>query len=96
VVVLDLSPDDVRRARTWLLVTGILAILAGAAAIAVPAVASVTIALLVGWILLVVGIVMAMHVFSSRPPGHRGLWIANTVLTLFVALHLLLFPLSGR
>ncbi|MEA2293977.1 MAG: hypothetical protein QOE86_1616 [Solirubrobacteraceae bacterium] len=89
------SPTELRRARNWLFAIGILALLAGVAAIAVPAIASVTISLLIGWILILVGIMMAAHLFSGQVPGHRGLYIADTVLTLLVGLYLVIFPLTG-
>ena len=50
-----LPRDELRRLRRVLLVTGTLAVLAGATAIVVPAVASVAIAVLVGWLLMLAG-----------------------------------------
>jgi uncharacterized membrane protein HdeD (DUF308 family) len=96
-----LSPADLKRARTWLLVTGILAILTGIAAVAVPAIASVTIAIFIGWVLLASGIVMGFHAVSHRihdAPGsrrHFALRILNALLTFLVGLGILVFPLTG-
>jgi uncharacterized membrane protein HdeD (DUF308 family) len=92
---LDLSADEVRRARRWLVALGALSILGGAAAIAVPAVASVTIAIFVGWLLIFAGVVTGADVWSRR---HRAkVWPAalDALLALLVGFYLVLFPLSG-
>jgi uncharacterized membrane protein HdeD (DUF308 family) len=85
------------RARKWLLVTGILSILAGAAAIAVPAAASIATAIFIGWILVFVSILMAAHAFSSRDdePARVALRLLTALLTLFVGIYLLVAPLHG-
>ena len=64
---------------------------AGAAAIAVPIIASVTVALFIGWLLVFSGIVMAVHAVSERAPL-RG---SEALLTLIVGFYLLVFPLTG-
>jgi uncharacterized membrane protein HdeD (DUF308 family) len=92
---LILSDDDVRRVRRWLLVSGVLSLLAGAATITVPAVASVTITIFVGWILLLAGVVMGIHAFSLRAGGHGGLRVLSALLALVVGIYLVAFPLSG-
>jgi uncharacterized membrane protein HdeD (DUF308 family) len=86
-----LTHDDFRRARRWLTVAGVIALIAGLAAIAVPIVASVAIAVFVGWMLLLAGIPMAAHAIARREVI-RGL---EAFVTLIAALYLLLFPLSG-
>ena len=96
VVGVALTPDEAKRVRTWLLVAGFLSILGGVAAIAVPAIASVTIAIFIGWMLIFTGIVMAIDAFSQR--GERGrmaLRALNAVLAIGVGLYLILAPLSG-
>jgi uncharacterized membrane protein HdeD (DUF308 family) len=68
--------------------------IAGALAIILPAAASVTVAILIGWILLVVGVFALAHAWSVREPG-RGLRILNAVLMVLVGIALLAFPLTG-
>jgi uncharacterized membrane protein HdeD (DUF308 family) len=87
--------EILRRARTLLIVTGALSLLAGVAAIVVPAVASVATAIFIGWILVFAGVVMAVHVFSRHSRGSRALPILTAALTLFVGIYLLVAPLSG-
>jgi uncharacterized membrane protein HdeD (DUF308 family) len=90
-----LSPDDMRTARRWLLVTGILALLAGIAAIVVPIVATITIALFIGWILVFSGAVMSWHELTQRPSGRSWSRVAQALLTLLVGLYLVVFPVTG-
>jgi uncharacterized membrane protein HdeD (DUF308 family) len=90
-----LSPDDMRTARRWLLVTGILALLAGIAAIVVPIVATITIALFIGWILVFSGAVMSWHELTQRPSGRSWSRGAQALLTLLVGLYLVVFPVTG-
>ena len=90
-----LSEGDMRTARRWLLVTGILALLAGIAAIVVPLVATITVALFIGWILVFSGAVMAWHELTQRPSGRSWARAAQALLTLLVGLYLVVFPVTG-
>jgi uncharacterized membrane protein HdeD (DUF308 family) len=84
---------DVHRARRWVLATGILSIVAGAAAIAVPAVASVTIAIFIGWMLIATGVARAVHALRARRV--TVLAVLDAVLALLVGGYLVVLPLSG-
>ncbi|HEY0362351.1 MAG TPA: DUF308 domain-containing protein [Solirubrobacteraceae bacterium] len=95
VVGVALTPDEAKRVRTRLLVAGFLSILGGVAAIAVPAIASVTIAIFIGWMLIFTGIVMAIDAFSQRERGRMALRALNAVLAIGVGLYLIVAPLSG-
>jgi uncharacterized membrane protein HdeD (DUF308 family) len=95
VVGVALSPRDAKRVRNWLLAAGFLSIFGGVAAIAVPAIASVTIAIFIGWILIFAGIVMAIDAFSQRERGRVALRALNAALALGVGIYLIVAPLSG-
>lgn len=89
-------PDEVRRARRVLLALGILALIAGAVAIVVPIVASVTMTLFIGWVLMFWGVVGIVH--AVRTPAERSVkaWrILDGVLALAVGFYLVVLPLSG-
>jgi uncharacterized membrane protein HdeD (DUF308 family) len=88
---LPLTTSDLARARRWLLLGGGLAIIAGSISIAVPLIASVTISILVGWVLVFGAILMTTHAVSDRSP----LRILQGLLTLVVGLYIVLAPLSG-
>jgi uncharacterized membrane protein HdeD (DUF308 family) len=88
------SDEDLRNARRWLLGTGILSLLAGLLALAIPAAASVAVAILLGWVLLFGGVVMLAHALRVHAP-HRVGRILHGALTALAGLCLLVFPLTG-
>ena len=88
------SEVDVRKARTSLVVTGILALLGGAAAIVIPPIATLTIALFVGWILVYSGVVMGIHAWAQRGAGHAGERALMALLTFAVGAYMVLFPVE--
>jgi uncharacterized membrane protein HdeD (DUF308 family) len=83
--------EAIDRARTWLMVAGTLALIIGIVSVAVPLIASVAITIFIGWVLVVAGVVAAVHAISHRA-ALRGL---DAALTLIAGLYLLIFPLSG-
>lgn len=90
------SADDIRSARRVLLVTGVLALLAGAAAIVVPIAASVTMTLFIGWMLMFYGVVSGFHAITAQAPGRTKAWrVVNALLALVVGFYLVVLPLSG-
>jgi uncharacterized membrane protein HdeD (DUF308 family) len=78
-----------------LMVAGILAIFGGFVAIAVPAVASVAIAIFIGWMLLFAGTFLLIGAWSVRGVGNTAIAVLWAVLTLFAGFYLILAPLSG-
>jgi uncharacterized membrane protein HdeD (DUF308 family) len=94
--VAGLTNEDIDGAVKWLRVLGILSLIGGCAAILVPAVASVTIAIFTGWVLLAVGAVMLSHEIRMRGRSHRT-WLdwLTAILTIVAGVCLLVFPLTG-
>jgi len=92
---LSLSDDDIRKARRWLVVTGILAILGGAAAIVVPPLATLTMTIFIGWVLVYAGVVMAVHSWTQRAAGRTWERALQALLALVIGVYLVLFPGSG-
>jgi uncharacterized membrane protein HdeD (DUF308 family) len=92
---LRLSDDDVRNARRWLMVTAILALLGGAAAIVVPVMATLTMTLFIGWILVYSGVVMAIHFWTQRAAGRTWERALQALLTLVIGIYMVLFPVAG-
>jgi uncharacterized membrane protein HdeD (DUF308 family) len=91
-----LPVDRLRKARRVLLVIGLLAILAGVAAILVPVAASVTITLFIGWMLMFYGAVAAAHAFTAHAPRSERAWRAlHAVIAFLVGFYLVVLPLSG-
>jgi uncharacterized membrane protein HdeD (DUF308 family) len=92
---LHLSDTDIRKARRWLIVTGILAILGGVAAILVPPLATLTLTIFIGWILVYAGVVMAVHSWTQRAAGRTWERALQALLTLVIGVYLVLFPGGG-
>lgn len=86
-----LSREELERARPWSIAFGVLALIAGALSILVPAVTSVTMTVFIGWLVLIYGLATAGHAISHRSPL-RGL---EALLSVIAGLYLLIFPLSG-
>ena len=87
----SLGSEQIRRARRWLIVAGVLALITGFVAIAVPAIASVTTTIFVGWILIAAAISIGIQAISHRAPI-RGL---EALLAFAAGFYVLVFPLSG-
>jgi uncharacterized membrane protein HdeD (DUF308 family) len=92
---LELTQDDLRRVRRWLLIFGTLAIVAGVLCIAVPAIASVAITLFIGWFLMGTAILLAADAWAMRSAPHRPLRLLNALLTFVAGLLLVVAPHSG-
>jgi uncharacterized membrane protein HdeD (DUF308 family) len=86
-----LTAEELRRARRVLIAAGIAALITGIVAILVPVIASVTIALFIGWVMVAGGVAMAIQAVSHRAPV-RAL---EALLTLIAGLYVVIFPLSG-
>jgi uncharacterized membrane protein HdeD (DUF308 family) len=87
--------DALRRNRRWLLVSGVLALIAGAVAIAIPAAASVTIEIFVGWLLIASSAFLTVDAFAVRNAGRTVMRLLVAVLTLAAGVYLVLAPLEG-
>jgi uncharacterized membrane protein HdeD (DUF308 family) len=86
-----LTREDLKRARTWLIVVAVLALLGGMVSILVPAITSVTMAIFIGWVLVFAGITTGVHAVTNR----AALRSLEALLTVVAGLYLLIFPLSG-
>jgi uncharacterized membrane protein HdeD (DUF308 family) len=93
------APEDLTSAlgtgRKRLMIAGVLALVLGAVAIIVPAVASVGIAIFIGWILVVASGFMAYDAFAVQHGGRRVLRLVLTALTFIAGLYLVAAPLAG-
>jgi uncharacterized membrane protein HdeD (DUF308 family) len=83
--------------RSWkaLMFVGVAAIILGAVAILVPAVASVGTAIFIGWLLVVVSGVLFAAAFSAHSVGTVALRVIWALLTFLVGLWLIVEPHNG-
>jgi uncharacterized membrane protein HdeD (DUF308 family) len=84
-----------RRHSTYFLIEGIVLILLGAAAIAVPLIATLAFTIFFGWLLLISGFVGLVSTFSLRPAA--GFWwsLLSAILALAVGFLLIAKPGNG-
>jgi uncharacterized membrane protein HdeD (DUF308 family) len=87
--------DGLKQGRKWLLISGWLAVIAGLIAIIVPAVASVTVAIFIGWMLLFGAVFLLIDAFAVRDIWRMLLRLLLAFLTGAAGLALLLAPLRG-
>lgn len=81
--------------RYLMLFEGIIFVLLGILAIALPGISTLSIELFIGWLLLFGGIIQLYRTFSSRhAPGFVGSLLTSILYTTFGVL-LVLFPIAG-
>ena len=88
-------PNIRQETKGWFLGAGIILILLGTAAIAVPLAASIAIEVLFGWILAISGVVTIVHSFRALSTGKCVLRLISGILYLVVGIMFLRYPLSG-
>jgi len=90
----DSIAADLHRATTWSIVFSVLMIMAGIAAIGLPLVAGVTVAVILGWLLIFCGL---LHVAFAWQGGKTGLVIWEVLLGLLygaIGFYLLVRPVA--
>lgn len=87
--------ESLRQGRKWLMVSGWLAVIAGTIAIVVPAVASVTVAIFIGWMLLVGAVFLLVDAFAVRNVWRMMMRLLLAFIAGAAGLSLLLAPLRG-
>ena len=91
----DAIAPGVRKAGGWVIVWGVLLILAGIVAIFVPAAAAIATALLLAWLFVFAGIVQLVYAIHQR--AHEGFaWkLLSALATLALGIAMLLFPIAS-
>ncbi len=90
-----MSSSTLKLHSTYFLIEGIVLVLLGAAAIAVPLIATLAFTIFFGWLLLISGVVGLISTFSIRPAP--GFWwsLLSAILALVVGFLLIAKPVSG-
>jgi uncharacterized membrane protein HdeD (DUF308 family) len=87
--------DAMRKSQRWLMVAGVLAVIGGAIAIVVPALASVGVAIFIGWMLVFGAVFLFIDAFAVRDVGRLVLRALVALITLAAGIALLVAPLKG-
>jgi uncharacterized membrane protein HdeD (DUF308 family) len=87
--------ETVKRYSTWYLLEGVLLVIAGVLALVYPYLASVTLVLLLGWILIISGVLQAIGLIGAKDVPHFWLQLISAVLAILIGLLLLRNPDAG-
>ena len=79
----------------WLTIEGVLLILLGIAAVAMPLMAGLAATLVFAWILILTGLIGLISAFAGQAHAHLGWSLASAVVALAIGVILLLYPLAG-
>jgi uncharacterized membrane protein HdeD (DUF308 family) len=87
--------ETVKKYSLWYLLQGVLLIVAGVLALVYPVIASVAIITLLGWILIITGVLQGISLIGARDVPHYWLSLISAVLAIVIGLLLLRQPDSG-
>ncbi len=85
----------VKRYSTWYLLEGIFLVIAGVVALVYPYIASVTLIFLLGWVLIISGVLQAVGLIGARDVPHFWLQLISAVLAIVIGVLLLRNPDAG-
>jgi uncharacterized membrane protein HdeD (DUF308 family) len=87
--------ETVKRYSLWYLLEGVLMVVAGVLALVYPYIASVTLVFLLGWILVISGVVQGIGLIGARDVPHFWLQLISVVLAISIGVLLLRNPDAG-
>jgi uncharacterized membrane protein HdeD (DUF308 family) len=87
--------DMIRAHRTYFIVEGIILLILGALAIALPVFFSFAFELIIGWLFVISGIIQCYRIYKMWKYPGIGSAIFLALLTLAVGIILLVYPLTG-
>jgi uncharacterized membrane protein HdeD (DUF308 family) len=87
--------QTVKQYSLWYLVEGVLLVAAGILAIIYPVVSSVAVVVLLGWLLIVSGVVQGISLIGSRQVPHFWLQLISVILAVLVGFLFLRDPAQG-
>ena len=87
--------ETIKRYSTWYLLEGVLLVVAGLVALIWPYVASVALIFLLGWILIVSGVLQGIGLIGAKEVPHFWLQLVSAVLALLIGILLLRNPNAG-
>lgn len=87
--------ETVKRYSLWYLIQGVLLVVAGVLAIISPIIASVAIVFLLGWVLIISGVLQAVGLIGATNVPHFWLQLISAVLAVLIGVLLLRSPESS-
>ena len=87
--------ETVKRQSLWYLVQGGLMVLAGVVALVYPLLSSLAVVVLLGWLLIISGVVQGISLIGARNVPHFWLQLLSIVLSVIIGLMFLRNPGEG-
>lgn len=91
----DAMRDAIKRHSLWYMIQGILMMIAGLVALIFPLISSVAVVLLLGWLLIISGIVQGISLIGATNVPHFWLQLISVVLSIVIGLMFLNDPGGG-
>jgi uncharacterized membrane protein HdeD (DUF308 family) len=90
------TENDIKSAANWSLLLGVLILILGFVALAVPPLLTALAAnYTLAWIALLIGVLQLIHAYQTRKKSHAGWQVATGLLNLVVGALLLIYPVQG-
>ena len=87
--------ETVRRYSLWYLIQGVLLVVAGILAVIYPVLSSVAVVILLGWLLIVSGVLQGISLLGARHVPHFWLQLISVILAVLVGFLFLRDPEQG-
>jgi uncharacterized membrane protein HdeD (DUF308 family) len=87
--------ETIKRYSLWYLLEGVLLVIAGIVVLVYPYIASVTLIFLLGWILIISGLLQGIGLIGAKDVPHFWLQLVSAVLAILIGLLLLRNPDAG-
>src|SRR4051795_11655729 len=87
--------DTVKRYALWYLIQGVLLIAAGILAIIYPVLSSAAVVVLLGWLLIISGVVQGLSLIGARQVPHFWLQLISVILAVLIGCLFLRDPAQG-
>ena len=91
----DAMRDAIKRHSLWYMIQGILMMITGVVALVFPMVSSMAVVLLLGWLLIISGILQAISLIGATNVPHFWLQLVSVVLSMVIGLLFLNNPGGG-
>jgi uncharacterized membrane protein HdeD (DUF308 family) len=94
-VMRDAMRETIRRHSLWYLVQGGLMVLGGILALVYPVLSTAAVLLLLGWILIITGIIQGISLIGAQSVPHFWLQLVSVVLSVIVGVLIIRHPAEG-
>jgi uncharacterized membrane protein HdeD (DUF308 family) len=94
-VMRDAMRQTIRRHSLWYLVQGGLMVLGGILALVYPVLSTAAVLLLLGWILIITGVIQGISLIGARSVPHFWLQLVSVVLSVIVGVLIIRHPAEG-